>query len=355
MPLETGTTIADLVATNPAATDGLGQADDHTRLLKTVLKTTFPNFAGVLTASPAELDAAATAVAGIPWDTAQIADDAVTYAKMQNVSATDKLLGRSSSGAGNVEEIACTAAGRALLDDVDAAAQRTTLGLSTVAATGAYSDLSGKPTLGTAAALNVGTGASQVVQLNGSAQLPAVSGVNLTNIPYGSITGRDFVQIASTTLGIAADEIAFTSGIDSTYREYEFEFHDLLAASGTPTLNVQVSTDGGSTWLASTTYQYGRDLVSTLGTDSLAGSGGTSVIPLGPLASSANVIVAGKLSLLNPAGSNHKVVLWQMWASAHYIGSAKIATTSAINAIRFSPGGGINFAAGSSITMYGKR
>lgn len=61
---------------------------------------------------------------------ATIANDAVTYAKMQNVSATDKLLGRSTSGAGDVEEITCTAAGRALLDDADASAQRTTLGLA---------------------------------------------------------------------------------------------------------------------------------------------------------------------------------------------------------------------------------
>ena len=35
-----------------------------------------------------------------------IAADAVTYAKMQNVSATDRLLGRDSSGAGIIEEIA---------------------------------------------------------------------------------------------------------------------------------------------------------------------------------------------------------------------------------------------------------
>ena len=37
--------------------------------------------------------------------TANIADDAVTYAKMQNVSATNRILGRDSSGAGVVEEI----------------------------------------------------------------------------------------------------------------------------------------------------------------------------------------------------------------------------------------------------------
>lgn len=53
----------------------------------------------------------------------------VTYAKMQETSDTDKILGRSSSGGGAIQEIACTAAGRALLDDADAAAQRTTLGL----------------------------------------------------------------------------------------------------------------------------------------------------------------------------------------------------------------------------------
>lgn len=63
---------------------------------------------------------------GLVWT---VDNDAITYAKMQNVSATDKLLGRSSALAGDVEEITCTAAGRALLDDANAAAQRTTLGL----------------------------------------------------------------------------------------------------------------------------------------------------------------------------------------------------------------------------------
>lgn len=61
-------------------------------------------------------------------DTTQLANNAVTLAKLQQIS-TDKLLGRATSGTGAVEEIACTAAGRALLDDADAAAQRATLGL----------------------------------------------------------------------------------------------------------------------------------------------------------------------------------------------------------------------------------
>tara|TARA_R110000868_G_scaffold172294_1_gene408182 strand:- start:522 stop:923 length:402 start_codon:yes stop_codon:yes gene_type:complete len=61
--------------------------------------------------------------------------DAVTYAKIQNVSATDRLLGRSSAGAGDVQEITCTAAGRALIDDADVSAQRTTLGVASFALT----------------------------------------------------------------------------------------------------------------------------------------------------------------------------------------------------------------------------
>ena len=61
---------------------------------------------------------------GATWT---VDNDAISYAKIQNVSATDRILGRSSSGAGDVEEITCTAAGRALIDDADAAAQRATL------------------------------------------------------------------------------------------------------------------------------------------------------------------------------------------------------------------------------------
>lgn len=61
--------------------------------------------------------------------TLTIADEAVTYAKMQHVSATDKILGRSTPGAGDVEEITCTAFARTLLDDATQGAAQTTLGV----------------------------------------------------------------------------------------------------------------------------------------------------------------------------------------------------------------------------------
>ena len=70
--------------------------------------------------------------------------------KVLTLSATDVLVGRSTSGAGAAEEIACTAAGRALIAGVAASNQRTTLGL------------------GTAAVQNTGTSGANVPLLNGA-------------------------------------------------------------------------------------------------------------------------------------------------------------------------------------------
>lgn len=75
--------------------------------------------------------------------------------------------------------------------------------LAAVATTGAYADLSGLPTLGTAAALDVGVSANQVVQLDGSARLPALDASQLTNI--GAATGvGDVVGPASAVDGHVA-------------------------------------------------------------------------------------------------------------------------------------------------------
>lgn len=63
---------------------------------------------------------------GATVETGEIADGSVTYAKVQAVAA-NKILG--SIAGGTVEEIDCTAAGRTLIDDADATAQRATLGL----------------------------------------------------------------------------------------------------------------------------------------------------------------------------------------------------------------------------------
>lgn len=84
------------------------------------------------------------------------------------------------TGSGTAALATFTTAGRNLIDDADASAQRTTLGL------------------GTAATLNVGTGANNVVQLDGSARLPAVDGSQLTNLPAPTPPGA-LMPYAGTT------------------------------------------------------------------------------------------------------------------------------------------------------------
>ena len=56
MALETGTFINSLNAADPASTDGLAQADDHMRLIKSTVKATFPNITGAVNAAQTELN-----------------------------------------------------------------------------------------------------------------------------------------------------------------------------------------------------------------------------------------------------------------------------------------------------------
>ena len=57
-----------------------------------------------------------------------------------------------------------------------------TASLHAVATSGAYSDVSGTPSLGTAAALNVGTSANNIPQLDSNGKLGAIDGSALTGI-----------------------------------------------------------------------------------------------------------------------------------------------------------------------------
>lgn len=90
MALETGTYINSLVATNPAATDGLAQADDHMRLIKSTIKATFPNLTGAVNATHTELNVldggtAATSTTLVDADRIVMNDDGT----MKQVALTD--------------------------------------------------------------------------------------------------------------------------------------------------------------------------------------------------------------------------------------------------------------------------
>lgn len=60
MALESATYIDELVASNPTSGDSAAQGDDHIRMLKAVLKATFPNLDGAMTATQDQLNAIVT-------------------------------------------------------------------------------------------------------------------------------------------------------------------------------------------------------------------------------------------------------------------------------------------------------
>jgi hypothetical protein len=163
-----------------------------------------------------------------------IDNDVVTYAKMQNVSATDKLLGRSTAGAGDVEEIACTAAGRAILDDVDAAAQRTTMGVVTP-----------KRCVG--------------VVFDGGGSVPAAGSVAYVVCPFGGTA--DQWHIVADQSGSAVVDVWLATGIPTA--------PDSIAGTEKPTLSAaQIASDTSlTTWTtaisAGKTFGFRLDSVTT--------------------------------------------------------------------------------------------
>ena len=145
-------------------------------------------------------DGAVTTAKVSALGTSALANGAVTYAKIQDVSATDKLLGRSSAGSGDVEEIPCTAAGRALLDDADAAAQRATLGLGTLATqSGTFSGTHS----GTSSGTNTG---DQTITLTGDVT-GSGTGSFATTIANAAITEGKVASNAVSTTKIVDDAV----------------------------------------------------------------------------------------------------------------------------------------------------
>jgi hypothetical protein len=175
---------------------GLGNVTNNAQTQAAIVPNTTPSAGQVLVGNAGGTAYAPVAMSGdatlASTGALTVANDAITYAKMQNVSATDKVLGRASSGSGDVEEITCTAAGRALIDDADASAQRTTLGLGTLATqSGTFSGTSSGTNTGdqtitlTGDVTGSGTGSFAATIAN-----DAVTNAKLANMTASTIKAR---------------------------------------------------------------------------------------------------------------------------------------------------------------------
>ncbi len=171
---------------------------------------------------------------------------------------------------------------------------------------------------------------------------------NVTALNAAVATGN-MVLISSQTASDSAS-ISFTTGIDSTYKEYQFYFIDINPATDSTKFTFQSSTDGGSNYnvtLTSTAFgAYHRENDTETGfgydgADDLAQS--TSFQPLTNTGGNgADESSSGTLQIFNPASTTY-VKHWISNFSTYHNEDLTLIrnnagyfnTTSAINAVQF--------------------
>lgn len=101
--------------------------------------------------------------------------------------------------------------------------------------------------------INSGTGANQLVQLDNTGKLPALDASLLTNLPSSGSGSRVLIdtQIASNSA-----QIDFTTGINNSFKRHLIEIDDVHFSSGNLSLNMVFSNNGGSSYIAGSSYQY---------------------------------------------------------------------------------------------------
>jgi hypothetical protein len=158
--------------------------------------------------------------------------DAVTYAKIQDVSASDRLLGRVSASAGVIEEVVFTDFAQSILDDADEATFKATTNLEIGVDVQAYdADLT---TLATAFTTASASGAASL-----AFHEDTDNGTNRVLLQGAASTADVTVTLPATT-----GTVALTSDIPSqaTIEEYA---RDALGTALTAGNNIDITVDDG--------------------------------------------------------------------------------------------------------------
>jgi hypothetical protein len=173
---------------------------------------------------------------------------------------------------------------------------------------------------------------------------------NVTSVPSGAITSDDMVLVSSATANASAS-IEFTSGIDSTYKEYVFYFVNIHPSVDGAAGMFNLSTDGGSNYNVVKTTTAFRDLHNEGDTNSglayrtsedLAQSTADQYLTAAGCGNDNDQCWVGSLQLFNPSSTTyikHFICRTQLYTHDDYSYQTHMAgyanTTSAINAIKF--------------------
>ena len=201
--------------------------------------------------------------------------------------------------------------------------------------------------------LNVTPAASEAIRFNSSA-----NGLETAS------AGGALVKISSSTASSSAT-VSFTSGIDSTYKEYIFLFNNIHPATDGANIQFQGSTDGGSnynTTITSSYFQAQANASETAleydGGQDLAQSTNFQTILAKEPGNGNDESVSGILYLFDPSNTTfvkHFLSVGNCQdteaMSRQGFTGGYFNTTSAINAVQFKMSSG-NMDAG-TITMYG--
>ena len=170
---------------------------------------------------------------------------------------------------------------------------------------------------------------------------------NITSV--GSVGTGELKFISKQTASSSAS-ISFTSGIDSTYKEYVFYFVNCHPSADGVDLNFQASTDGGSSYGVTATNSYFRAIHNESDTTTQLGYDGgedvaqsTSFFPLTmPIGSDNDQNGCAILHLFNPSSTTfvkHFISTSQVVNQSDFSGNVFVGgyfnTTSSIDAVKF--------------------